>query len=237
VLRPTLAGTIRVSAASPRTEAACAALDPDLIAAPAEIARRLARCLARLAEEDAVSVGLLSPRGCAELLAASKTLSYRDARPVIGEGDRAVHQDFEICMPVPEGSAFHHFRDALERLLVDALAGMPAPPLATPPHLNDLVVQRYPAGSLGITAHRDHLSYRDLVAIVTLIGRARFFISKDRSGGNAREVPIPPGSLLLMRAPGFAGREDRPYHFLNEVAEERVCVGLRHDVRTEAGSG
>jgi hypothetical protein len=50
-------------------------------------------------------------------------------------------------------------------------------------------------------------------------------------------VPIPPGSLLLMRAPGFAGREDRPFHFLNEVAEERVCLGLRRDVRMEAGSG
>ena len=50
-------------------------------------------------------------------------------------------------------------------------------------------------------------------------------------------MPIAPGSLLLMRAPGFAGREDRPFHFLNEVAEERVCLGLRYDTRREAGSG
>ena len=220
-----------MNAASPQT--AQAAFDRHLIAAPAEVAG----CLARLERDDAAAIGLLSPLGCAELVAASAELTYRDARPVIGEGEKAVRQDFEICMPVPEGSRFHHCRDALEALLARALDQMPVPPLDAAPRLNDLVVQRYPAGSLGITAHRDHLAYRDLVAIVTLAGRARFFVSTDRSGADAREVPIPPGSLLLMRAPGFAGREDRPFHFLNEVAEERVCLGLRRDVRMEAGSG
>jgi len=212
---------------------AAAAFDRYLIAAPAA----LARSLSRLAEEDAASIDLLSAEGCADLVAASAELCYREARPVIGEGEREVRQDFEICMPVPDGSLFHDCRNALERLLGQALGVMPAPPLFVPPRLNDLVVQRYPAGSRGITAHRDHLCYRDLVAIVTLAGRARFFVSTDRSGENAREVPIPPGSLLLMRAPGFAGHDDRPFHFLNDVKEERICLGLRHDVRTEAGAG
>lgn len=215
-----------------RSRKPAAPFDRHLIAAPAEIAG----CLARLDQEDAAAVALLSPQGSAELLAASAVLTYRDARPVIGQGERAVYQDFEICMPVPQGSSFHRCRDALERLLARALEIMSTPPLAAAPRLNDLVVQRYPAGSLGITPHRDHLSYRDLVAIVTLAGRARFYVSKDRSGENAREVAIPPGSLLLMRAPGFAGREDRPFHFLNDIDEERVCLGLRYDVRTEAGN-
>ncbi len=222
-----------MSAVQSQTQAEAAAFDRHLIATPAEVARSLAR----LAEEDAAALDLLSPQCCADLLAASAELSYREARPVIGEGEREVHQDFEICMPVPDGSPFHDCRDALERLLGRALKVMPAPPLTVPPRLNDLVVQRYPAGSRGITAHRDHLCYRDLVAIVTLAGQARFFVSTDRSGDNAREVSIPPGSVLLMRAPGFAGRDDRPFHFLNDVGEERVCLGLRHDVRTEAGSG
>lgn len=222
-----------MSALRSRTTAAATAFDHHVIATPAT----LAQALARLAREDAVSIDFLSPDGCTLLLAASKSLPYREARPVIGEGERAVRQDFEICMPVPDASPFHGCRDVLGRILARALAVMPAPPLEAVPPLNDLVVQRYPVGSLGITAHRDHLSYRNLVAIATIAGRARFFISGDRSGKNAREVPIPPGSLLLMRAPGFAGREDRPFHFLNEVSEERVCLGLRHDVRTESGSG
>jgi hypothetical protein len=207
--------------------------DSHLIASPGE----LARSLARLPDEDAVALDFLSPQGCALLRAASAALTYRQAKPVIGEGDRRVYQDFEICMPVPDGSPFHDCRDALERLLARALREMPAPPLAAPPPLNDLVVQRYPAGSRGITAHRDHLCYRDLVAIVTVAGQARFFVSTERSGMNAREVAIPPGSLLLMRAPGFAGRDDRPFHVLSDVSEDRVCLGLRHDVRGEAGSG
>lgn len=194
-------------------------------------ARQVAAALARLNDEDAVGLELLSEPACATLLAASADLPYRQARPVIGEGERAVRQEFEICMPVPPEGPFQAYAAALERLIALALAEMENAPLAAPPPLNDLVVQRYPPGSLGITAHRDHVRYRDLVAIVTLSGAARFFVSKDRSGADAREVAIPPRSLLLMRAPGFAGREDRPFHFLSDVTETRVCVGLRHDVR------
>jgi hypothetical protein len=222
-----------VSAVPSQDSLVATAFDRHLIASPAAIAR----ALARLADQDAVALDLLAQQGCDLLLAASAALTYRQAKAVVGEGDRRVYQDFEICMPVPDGSPFHDCRDALERLLARALLEMPAPPLTHPPSLNDLVVQRYPVGSQGITAHRDHLCYRDLVAIVTLAGRARFFVSTERSGEHAREVSMPPGSLLLMRAPGFAGRDDRPFHFLTDVTEERVCLGLRHDVRTEARSG
>lgn len=222
-----------MSAAPSRRRAAPADFTRHLMASPAQVARTLAR----LAEEDAASLDLLSPEDCAVLLDASAALAYRPARPVVGEGERQVRQDFEICMPVPEGSLFHDCRDAVERLVGRALRELPAPPLDRAPVLNDLVVQRYPAGSRGITAHRDHVCYRGLVAVLTLAGRARFFVSSERSGADAREVPIPPGSLLLMRAPGFAGRDDRPFHFLSDVSEARVCLGLRHDVRAAAVTG
>lgn len=222
-----------MNAPPPRRCVAPVPFDRHLIASPAAIAR----CIARLAHEDACSLELLSREGCTVLLAASAALGYRPAKPVVGEGDQQVYQEFEICMPVPDGSPFHDCRDALERHLARALREMPSPPLERPPRLNDLVVQRYPAGSRGITAHRDHVRYRDLVAVVTLAGRARFFVSPTRSGEGAREVPIPPGSVVLMRAPGFAGRDDRPFHFLTDVTEERVCLGLRHDVQTDLGAG
>jgi hypothetical protein len=194
----------------------------------------LAASLARLEAEDAAALPLLSSQGCQALLAASESLSYRPAKPVIGAGERAVYQDFEICMPVPQGSLFHACAEAVQQLLPLALAELDEPPLAAAPPLNDLVVQRYAPGSRGITPHRDHVRYRDLVAIVTLAGQARFFVCRERSGTDAREVAIPPGSLLLMRAPGFAGRSDRPFHFLSDVTSTRVCVGIRHDV--EAGT-
>jgi hypothetical protein len=34
-----------------------------------------------------------------------------------------------------------------------------------------------------------------------------------------------------MRAPGFAGRRDRPFHFLRDVTQARLALGLRHDLR------
>ena len=193
----------------------------------------LAAALARLETEDAAALPLLSPQGCQALLAASESLSYRAAKPVIGKGERTVYQDFEICMPVPQGSLFHACAEAVQQLLPPALAELDEPPLAAAPPLNDLVVQRYAAGSRGITPHRDHVRYRNLVAIVTLAGQARFFVCRERSGTDAREVAIPPGSLLLMRAPGFAGRSDRPFHFLSDVTSTRVCVGIRHDVEAD----
>ena len=205
--------------------------DDGFLASPQE----LAGSLARLAAEDAVSLALLSDAACKDLLAASRGLSYRSARPVIGTGDKAVHQDFELCMNPPPPGPFHACARALERLLEAALAWLPDPPLAAAPPLNDVVVQRYRPGALGITPHRDHVRYRELVAILTLAGRARFYVCKERSGTDSHEVPIPPGSLLLMRAPGFAGRGDRPFHFLKDITRQRVCLGLRHDV--QAGEG
>jgi len=199
----------------------------------ADLETELAVALCGMAAEDAVALPLLGPAERGPLVEAAGRLSYRPARPMIGEGDRTVRQDFALCMTIGPGSPFHALAAALERAVAGALARLSPPPLAAPPRFNDLIVQRYHAGSLGITPHRDHIRYRDLVAIVTLAGRARFFLCADRSGCHAREVPIPPGSLLLMRAPGFGGLRDRPFHMLSDVTETRIALGLRHDV--EAG--
>lgn len=200
---------------------------------PADLETELARALARLAGEEAVSLPLLGPADRRVLVDAAEALTYRAATPMIGEGARAVRQDFELCMTIAPGSPFHALAAALERAVAGALIRLSPPPLTTPPRFNDLIVQHYRPGSLGITAHRDHIRYRDLVAIVTLAGWARFFLCPDRSGREAREVPIPPGSLLLMRAPGFAGLTDRPFHLLSDVTETRVALGLRHDVEAD----
>lgn len=192
---------------------------------------QLAEALACLAAEDAVSLPFLSPGSCGPLIEAAMALPYRDATPIVGTDEQRVHQNFELTVQLPPDSLFHRLAKALERLTERALGHIDPPPLAGPVRLDDMIIQRYPVGSAGITPHRDHIRYRDLVAIVTLSGHARFFICADRSGRDAREIPIRPGSLLLMRAPGFAGLEDRPFHMLSDVTEERLSLGLRHDVR------
>jgi hypothetical protein len=198
-----------------------------------DLETEIAAGLKRLQSEAAVSLPLLGPADRQALIEQTKHLAYRRATRIIGEGEQAVRQDFELCMTIAAGSPFYDLAGALERQVARALTRLKPPPLATPPRFNDLIVQRYPPGSLGITPHRDHLRYRDLVAIVTLAGRARFFLCADRGGRDPRELPISPGSLLLMRAPGFAGCRDRPFHMLSEVSETRIALGLRHDVEAD----
>ena len=213
-----------------------AAADPfaaDYRVPPETLAMALGRALARLGEADAVSIPLLGLRARRRLIGATAHLPFRPATPVVGEGEDAVRQDFEICMTIPERSLLRAFAGALGRLVEAALTGLDPAPLDRPFRFNDLVVQRYPKGSRGITAHRDHVRYQGLVAVVTLAGTARFFVCAERSGRGAREVPCPPGDLLLMRAPDFAGRRDRPFHYLSDVTQARLTLGLRHDLRAE----
>lgn len=189
----------------------------------------LAAALARLPEEDLVSLPLLDRTARQRLSAATARLPFRRARPVVGAGARAVHQDFVICMDVPWHNLLWHFAAALERHIDAALRLCDLPLLSGGFHINDLAIQRYEPGSRGITPHRDHLRYDGLVAVIPLSGTARFCLCHDRSGVGAREVPSPPGSLLLMRAPGFAARSDRPFHFVADVSRRRLSLGLRHD--------
>ena len=191
----------------------------------------MATALLRMAREDAVSLPLLGAPECAALVAAAGRLTYRRARPMIGEGAQAVHQDFDLCYSLQAGSLFHGVAARLERLLARALALTDPPVFAAPPPLNDLIVQRYAAGSRGITPHRDHLRYEDVVVIVPLSGSARFFLCAARDGRTPREIPAPVGAAVLMRAPGFAGSRARPFHYVTDITAERLSFGLRHDVR------
>lgn len=193
----------------------------------------LAEALNRLILEDAVSLPLLREEDCKPLIAEAEALPYRPATPVIGKDDKEVTQDFALSVGFQPGDSFHLLAEDLEALTSEALAKASTSLLPEAPHYNDLIVQRYEPGSRGISPHRDHLRYTGLVALVTLCGQARFFLCPDRSGRNARELPMPPGGLILMRAPGFAGLQDRPFHMLSDITETRIGIGIRHDSRKE----
>ena len=194
-------------------------------------ADELVRAVGRLTESDAVALHALAEPVRAALDRRADSLPFRPARAVVGEGDRIVRQDFEVSLGAEAERAFAHVARALERLLNLSLEKVAPPPLAGRLRLNDIVVQRYGPGSLGITPHRDHARYVGLVAILVLSGRGRFFVCADRSGRHAREVSAAAGDLILMRAPGLWGRSDRPFHFLADVTERRYSLGLREDSR------
>ena len=190
----------------------------------------LAGALRETARNDGAAVPLLSPADCDHFLAVCDALTYRAATTKLGKPGREVYQDFELTVDFPADSPLFDLAKALELWLGAALATMDDPPLPDTVPMNDLIVQRYHPGSQGITPHRDHITYRDIVILVTLSGKCRFFLCDDRSGAGRREIPMAPGSALLMRAPGFAGREDRPFHLLCDVTEHRVGLGYRHEV-------
>lgn len=211
-------------------------LDLPETARPRPDAGRLAAAVEELARpgRGAVSLPWLDAAALEPLRRAAARLGYRPARPQVGEAERRVHQDFEIALEAPARGLLWRFAHALEAELAAALAALPEPPLA-PLAFNDIAVQRYAAGSRGISPHRDHLRYRGLVVLLSLSGSARLFVCDDRGGAGAEPVSIAPGRLLLMRAPGFAGAEERPFHFLAEVSARRYGLGLRHD-RTRAAA-
>ena len=188
----------------------------------------MAAALERVARESAAVLPLLAPADCRTFIESVADLSFRNAKPVIGEGEQAVYQDFDICLSIPEPHPLWRLTQAVERLVADALAAMDAPPLEAL-LLNDLVLQRYPPGARGITPHRDHVRYVGLVVIVQLSGDGRFGLCADRGGADARVLDAAPGDGILMRAPGFAGSKDRPFHFLDGIAVERYSLGMRCD--------
>jgi hypothetical protein len=188
----------------------------------------MADALECLAREDAIVLPLLRSDECPPYVAASSNLSFRQAKPVVGAGDRAVRQDFELCLAIPARHALWALADRFEGLIQAALARLSEPPLAEF-RINDLVMQRYPPGSRGITPHRDHVRYVGLVAIVQISGDGRFCLCVDRAGASTRELRAAPGDVILMRAPGFAGRRDRPFHFLDGMTAERYSFGMRQE--------
>ena len=196
-------------------------------------AAAMADVLRRVGDEGAASLALVPVDALGPLLEEARGLRYRRARPVVGQGDAAVYQDFDLTTELPPDGALMALSRALNRLIGDALAGMRSAPLPGGFEINDHIVQRYPAGCAGMSPHRDHVRYTGLVAIVMLGGAGRFLVCDDRAGANEREIPCAPGDLLLMRAPGFQDRNDRPFHAVRDITEDRYILGLRHDARPE----
>lgn len=181
----------------------------------------------QLSTVGATSLPMLPDEVRMDLFREAESYDYQPAEEVVGQGSRTVRQQLGYYDTFAENSRFVRLRDAFQALLDDALEELDGYPFETQLDLNDMVLQKYEEGSLGITPHRDHLNYLNLVCIFVIGGQGRFFICDDRSGSNAREIEAPPGHVILMRAPGFQGSTGRPFHFLSDIQERRFSFGLR----------
>jgi hypothetical protein len=193
----------------------------------------MAKILEALVYIGATSVRILHEDFRTSLLKEAEGYLYKREDEIVGSGDRMVRQQVGSCCNFIDGSKYMLLMTAFQALLDECLAGREAYPFGTHLSFNSMVLQKYEKGSLGITPHRDRLSYINLVCIFMLEGRGRFFICSDRSGSTAREIDTAPGTVVLMRAPGFSGAKDRPFHYVTDIQETRYTFGLRQK-RTES---
>ena len=69
-----------------------------------------------------------------------------------------------------------------------------------------------------------------IVVIATLAGQSRLFVAPSRDGGKRRVIDDRPGRIVLLSAPGFAGRTGevaRAFHGVDRVQGGRLSLGLR----------
>jgi hypothetical protein len=162
----------------------------------------------------------------AELEAATSALPFR--RLAAEEGRARQGGDYH-ALTAPFGSvpAVQLLADDLVRHVHAAGAG------AGDWVPNEVYVQRYRAGDLGITPHLDLKRYRYLVAVFTASGEAECMLCKNRAGDVLRSWLATAGSLVLLRAPGFADVDDgRLLHAVRgPAAGERISVSYRFDSR------
>ena len=185
--------------------------------------------VAALAQSGALAVPVLGDAFRLSLLEAARASAYRAARPRVGKEGREVSQRMEVCEEFPDDSIFRAFGRSFQILWDDWLAEVPDSPFEDPLDFNDLMLQRYSVGEVGITPHRDRTAYRNLVCLFVLEGEGRFYLCNNRQGQGAREIPHQAGDLVLMRAPGFQGSLERPFHFVRDIQSQRYVFGLRQE--------
>ncbi len=162
----------------------------------------------------------------ARLTEAAKQLTYTEQPKKYGK--RQVRQELASTALAP-GGLLWHFADTVEERLRDFFG---PEVFATPLAFNARNIQSYQPGSLGIEPHRDESHNHNLVVLVTLSGSGRLVVYQDLGGPIQSWHTLSPGSLLLMAAPGFMGRNHRPVHSVDHIEGERYLMGLRqHELK------
>jgi hypothetical protein len=184
--------------------------------------------LEELLSVGATSIRLLEENFRVALLEEAEDYDYQPEDEIVGSGDSMVRQQVSSFDVFPDHSGYVLLKESFQDLLEQRMAQLEAYPLETSLSFNSMVLQRYEEGSLGITPHRDGLSYVNLVCVFIIGGRGRFYVCSDRSGRDAKEIDASPGNVIFMRAPGlFEAEDNRPFHYVSHIEEPRYTFGLR----------
>ncbi len=192
---------------------------------PKNTFRDIASIVDRIDREGAVTVAAIDPCRALDIHWAAMNLPFVPQAELVSRG--RVRQQVEICDAFPDYYPMAIAARKITAELSEAFSRLDPSPFATPFEPNDVVLQRYPAGSVGITPHHDGISRINLVCVLVVSGDGTFRLHDDRNGTNPREIFAPPGHLILMKAPGFRGTERGPFHSIANIVRGRLILGIR----------
>lgn len=89
---------------------------------------------------------------------------------------------------------------------------------------------KYAVSNLGIGAHKDMSSDRNVIVVLNLYGTTTFYTATDKNRSNEKAYLIEPGDIVIMRAPrnmSKAERALRPIHYILDIAEPRAALIFR----------
>jgi hypothetical protein len=166
---------------------------------------------------------------CEQLADELRDGPYQPVESVIGQV-RQETESFEVAIPEPDR---YPVLSSLCEELIRQVHEHGVPQWVP----NEIWIQRYRPGSVGITPHRDQRRYAQLVAVITIAGSAPFTLCRNRDGDPIRTWQAQQGSLVLLRGPGLAGDPDgRPMHLVGgPIGTPRTSIGIRMD--TAYGDG
>lgn len=178
----------------------------------------------------AVSLPILPESRRIQLVEKAYLYQYQ-ALSEYGECKR-VRQQISSAKQFKETSLFYRLRNDFTELLIRKFSTLTTKDLFSAPlEFNDMSLQKYEAGSIGITPHKDGKSRINLICVFNLIGKAEFALCDDRSGANPRFLDTTPGNVVIMRGPGFMKSTFQPFHFVRNIIEERIVFGLRQRIK------
>ncbi len=187
--------------------------------------------MAELTQFGGASVRLLTEPFRKLLLAEAELYKYEKQEEFVGP-HKVREQLSSVTEMLPPGSLFYKLKEQLEDQILQKVAANGASnPFSTPFRFNEISLQRYDAGSIGITPHMDGRSVMNLITVTVLEGESKFALCEDRQGSNPHYLDTTPGNVIFMRSTGFLGSDYRPFHFVTDIPNKRTVVGIRQSTK------
>ncbi len=184
----------------------------------------------RITTDGAVGFPILPVRRKLHLLREALGYKY-ERQPEILNGGTVIEQLSSVTV-FPEDSPFHQLRNDFNELLIRKFSTFPIKDVFQEPlHLEEMSLQKYDVGSIGITPHRDGKSRINFICVFILCGGGQVGICDDRAGSNPLLLDVQPGNMFILRGPGFLHSTFQPFHFVRNITEERIVFGLRQRLK------